>query len=126
MYTIMCILLHWKCCLLLSDCSNCRSCLLLLKFHVYKSCAGAAAAAVVVVRHRAPDDAICCCGFFSPDTSVYFSLFKHDLCECTPWQCCRICSLDLPVMLYSWYMSSCMLESYGHARTAARRDEAPL
>ena len=101
--------------------------LLLLKLHVHKSCAGLDVA-TVVARHRVPDDAICCCRFFSPDPSVSLSLFKHDFCECTPWQCCRMYSLDLPVILYSKCMS-CILEIYEYAeprRAAARRIEAPV
>ena len=100
--------------------------LLLLKLHVHKSCstAAAAAAAAAAAVHRVPDNAICCCIFFSPDSSVYFSLFKHDLlCGCTPWQCCRMYSLDLPVILYSYYMS-CILENYEYARSQDGRQPA--
>ena len=52
-----------------------------------------------------------------------FSLFKHDLLECTPWQCCRMCSLDFPKSLYSQYMS-CILEHYGHAQSQGGRQPA--
>ena len=100
--------------------------LLLLKLHIH-NCAGAAAA--VVVRHRVQDDAFFCCVFFAADSIVSFSLFKHDVYECTPWQRCRMYSLDLPVIIYSiiYVTHPRKLRAYAEPRrAAARRGEAPL
>ena len=120
------IILPWKCCLMLSSrCSCCCG-----KYTCIKSSSTAAAA--VVFRHRLPGDALVfsrCCVFFAPDSSVYFPLFKHYRCECTPWQSCSTYSLDVTVILYSYYML-CIFQKYRHSRetrqAAARRGGAPL
>ena len=50
------------------------------------------------------NNAFCCCVVFAADFSVSSSLFKHNIYKCTPWQCCRMYSLELPVILYSLYI----------------------
>ena len=73
--------------------------LLLLLHEQNKSCAGVAAA---VARRCVPDDAICCCGYLHL-IPVLLSLSSITIIfKCVPWQCCRIYSLDLPIILYSY------------------------
>ena len=82
----------------------------------------------------------CCCSsscagwrnsllrFIAPDSSVHLSSFKHDFFECTPWQCGRIYSHDLPIWLYSTHVV--ITRKFWlfpePRRASALRGEAPL
>ena len=72
--------------------------LLLLKFDVHNdSCAGAVRGLLllfVMVWWMTQFIAVVY-------SSGLFSLFKHDLFLCTPWQCCLVYSLGLPIILNS-------------------------
>ena len=88
---------YWKCCLLLSLAAAAPAAVEM----TLKSCAEGAAIAVVVC-HRVPEDAICCCGLLRVNpVFLFIYLSKHNSFECTPWQCCRLYSLDSPKIFCS-------------------------
>ena len=77
----------------------------------------------VVVRHRVPDEAMCCAVFLLLDSNTIYV-------NVPPSRCCRMYSLDLPVILYSHticHHASPQLRACAEPRrTLARRSEAPL
>ena len=97
----------------------------------YTAVAAAAAACCCLLllaaanRHRVPEGKVCSRGSLHLIPVFSFSSFKHDFFHCTPWQYCRIFSVDF--FTHNAYHTSSVLRACVESRRAlARRSGAPL